>query len=191
MRASRRDHGRVARQFSLNLLGEFVVYRDMEQLALPPSCRRLVALAALKRRPLHRNWVCETLWPGSPPDRAVASLRSALWRLRPMGADALLVVQPQHVAVAPHVWVDWHEVSRLADRSAARDGGADSALKALLDTGDLLEGWTDSWCAAEREHVRELRRTVLAGATSPDGRQLPQHGFSEHILARVTDSRTP
>lgn len=179
----------MARQFSLNLLGEFVVYRDMEQLALPPSCRRLVALTALKRKPLDRNWVCETLWPGSPPNRAVASLRSALWRLRPMGADALLTVRPQDVSLAPHVWVDWHEVTRLADLRAARGGVADPALKALLHEGDLLEGWTDRWCTAEREQLRDLRREVLAAATGPDRRQLPQHGFSHHVLQRFTDSR--
>ncbi|AKS36385.1 AfsR/SARP family transcriptional regulator [Mycolicibacterium goodii] len=179
----------MARQFSLNLLGEFVVYRDMNQLALPPSCRRLIALAALKRRPLHRNWVCGTLWPDSPPNRAVASLRSALWRLRPMGADALLTVRPQDISLAPHVWVDWHEIIRLADLRAARGGVADPALKALLHNGDLLEGWPDRWCASEREHLRELKRDVLAGMTDSDRRQLPQHGFSRNILHRVTDPR--
>ncbi|WP_003896170.1 AfsR/SARP family transcriptional regulator [Mycolicibacterium smegmatis] len=179
------------RQFSLNLLGEFVVYRDMKQLALPPSCRRLVALAALKQRPLHRNWVCETLWPGSPPNRAVASLRSALWRLRPMGADALLEVAPQEITLAANVWVDWHEIIRLTGVRAARGGVADPALKALLHNGDLLEGWPDTWCASEREQLRNLRRDVLAGATDQDRRQLPQHGFRSHLLHRVTDSSWP
>ncbi|MBU8810518.1 transcriptional regulator [Mycolicibacterium goodii] len=181
----------MATEFSLNLLGEFVVYRDMEQLALPPSCRRLVALAALKPKPLNRNWVCEALWPGSLPDRAVASLRSALWRLRPMGADALLTVRRQDISLAPHVWVDWREVTRLADLRATRGGVAEPALKALLHNGELLEGWTDSWCTAERERLRDLRHDVLSSATAPDRRQLPQHGFSPHVLHRVTDLRAP
>ncbi len=107
--AARLEDERVSKQFTLNLLGEFAVYRDMEPLVLPPSCRRLVALAAVKRRELHRSWVCDLLWPDSPPHKAVSSLRSALWRLRPLGADTLLVVRHQYVSLAPEVKVDWHE----------------------------------------------------------------------------------
>lgn len=150
----------MSKQFTLNVLGEFAVYRDMEPLVLPPSCRRLVALAAIKNRELHRNWVCDMLWPGIPPKKSVSSLRSALWRLRPLGADALLVVQHQYVSLAPEVRVDWHDAMALAE------GGPESvpahpALHRLLHCGDLLEGWTDSWCAAERDRYRAIRRSVL------------------------------
>ena len=61
----------MCKQFRLNLLGEFAVYRDMEPLVLPPSCRRLVALAAVKRRELHRSWVCDV---GGDGDNATAML---------------------------------------------------------------------------------------------------------------------
>ena len=108
-----------------------------------------------------------------------------------MGADALLEVQPQEIALAPHVWVDWHEITRLAGLRAARAGVADPALKALLHNGDLLEGWPDTWCTSEREQLRNLRRDVLARATDQDRRQLPQHGFRSHLLHRVSDSSSP
>ena len=83
-------------QFAITMLGGFDVYRDNQLLDLPPSCRRLVALAALKRRALPRGWMCQVLWPTTRPDRATARLRTTLWRLRPMGADGLLVeVHPE------------------------------------------------------------------------------------------------
>ena len=58
--------------------GGFGVYRAPQPLALPPPCQQLVALAALKRRTVHRSWICSTLWPYAPPAKAVASLRSAV-----------------------------------------------------------------------------------------------------------------
>ncbi|MGV0745897.1 AfsR/SARP family transcriptional regulator [Mycolicibacterium sp. XJ870] len=158
----------MPKQFALNLLGEFAVYRDMEPLALPPSCRRVVALAAVKRRELHRDWICATLWPSSTPAKAVASLRSALWRLRPLGADPLLNVNRHYVALAPEVWVDWHEAIGLINRLPAQTAGSDPALRRLLRGGDLLDGWTESWCAAERARYRACReRTALRGLTDP------------------------
>jgi DNA-binding SARP family transcriptional activator len=156
----------MSKQFRLNLLGEFTVYRDLEPLLLPPSCRRVVALAAVKRRELHRSWVCDLLWPGSPPHKAVSSLRSALWRLRPMGADALLVVRHQYVSLAPEVTVDWHEAVALHEAMTVIEGrpvpaGTQPTLRRLIHTGDLLEGWTDSWCIAERDRYRAIQQSVL------------------------------
>lgn len=156
----------MSKQFRLNLLGEFTVYRDTEPLMLPPSCRRLVALAAVKHRELHRSWICDLLWPGSPPHKAESSLRSALWRLRPMGADALLVVRHQYVSLAPEVTVDWHEAVALHDAMTVIEGrpvstGTHPTLRRLMDSGDLLEGWTDSWCVTERDRYRTIRQAVL------------------------------
>ena len=99
-------------QFTLNLLGEFAVYQDMEHVVLPPSCRRVVALA-------------------------------------------------------PHVRVDWHQAVRLIGRPPAARTGVDPKLQHPLRHGDLLDGWTDSWCAAERASYRRLRRAALEIASSP------------------------
>ncbi len=84
----------MSEQFAITLLGGFEVYRDNQLLDLPPSCQRLVALAALKRRAVPRGWMCRTLWPTTRPDRATARLRTTLWRLRPLGAEALLDREP-------------------------------------------------------------------------------------------------
>src|SRR5262245_34055864 len=120
----------------------------METLALPPSCARLVALVALKRRALHRSWLCATLWPSAKPANAVASLRSTLWRLRPIGADRMLVCDTSRVALAPNVAVDWHTATDLVAKTLHEpptDPRLVAELLPLLRAGDLLDGWADAW----------------------------------------------
>ena len=90
-----RNHDQcVTEEFSLKLLGQFAVHRGEQSVELPPTCQRLIGLVALKRRPVHRLWVCAMLWPHAQTRRAIASLRSTMWRLRPMGADPLLEIDP-------------------------------------------------------------------------------------------------
>ncbi|HJT92761.1 MAG TPA: transcriptional regulator [Mycobacterium sp.] len=157
----------MSEQFSLNLLGKFAVYHGDRPVELPPACQRLVALVALKRRPVHRLWVCAMLWPHAPTRRAVASLRSAMWRLRPIGADPLLVVDPQYVALAPEVTVDWHDAVDLIEQLLDDDqpAGADPTLVAdllpLLRAGDLLDRWAEQWLSDERDRYHARRMAAL------------------------------
>jgi DNA-binding SARP family transcriptional activator len=126
-----------------------------------------VALAALKRRAVPRGWLCRTLWPTTRPDRAAARLRTTLWRLRPMGADALLSITPQSVAIAPDVSVDWYESVDLIGellghaQPSGQDRDVAAELLPLLREGALLDGWTDDWNAYARDTYRELRLDAL------------------------------
>lgn len=154
-------------QFSLDLLGGFAVRHGDRTVELPPACQRMLALLALKRRPLHRLWVCAMLWPHTPTRRAVASLRSTMWRLRPAGADPLLLIDPQYVALSSDVTVDWHDATDHIDRLLDHDepAGADpqlvSDLLPLLRAGDLLHGWADKWVVRERVRYRTMRTAAL------------------------------
>jgi DNA-binding SARP family transcriptional activator len=157
----------MSEQFTLSLLGGFAVYCGDRPVDLPPACQRLVALIALKRRPVHRLWVCAMLWPHAPTRRAVASLRSAMWRLRPLGVDPLLVTDPQYVALAPDVSVDWHDATDLIDRLLGPDepAGADPLLVAdllpLLKAGELLDKWVEQWLSDERNRYHAKRMAAL------------------------------
>jgi DNA-binding SARP family transcriptional activator len=157
----------MSEQFTLSLLGGIAVYRGDRPVDLPPACQRLVALIALKRRPVHRLWVCAMLWPHAPTRRAVASLRSAMWRLRPLGVDPLLVTDPQYVALAPDVSVDWHDATDLIDRLLGPDepAGADPLLVAdllpLLKAGELLDKWVEPWLSDERNRYHAKRMAAL------------------------------
>ena len=79
----------MSEQFTITMLGGFEVYRDGQLLDLPPSCQRLVALAALKRRAVPRSWTVPDAVADNaarPGDRAVAHHAVAAapdWEPRP------------------------------------------------------------------------------------------------------------
>jgi DNA-binding SARP family transcriptional activator len=152
----------VSEEFSLKLLGQFAVHRGEQPVELPPACQRLIALVALKRRPVHRLWVCAMLWPHAQTRRAIASLRSTMWRLRPAGADPLLEVDPQYLALASGVSVDWFDavdqIGQLLDHDEPVDPQFVSGLLQLLRAGELLDGWSEPWATAERQRYRAMRK---------------------------------
>ena len=156
----------MAEEFSLNLLGQFAVHRGEQPVELPPACQRLIALVALKRRPVHRLWVCAKLWPHAQTRRAIASLRSTMWRLRPVGADPLLEIDPQYIALAPGVSVDWYDaVDQIGflldhDDPAAVSPQFVADLLPLLRAGQLLDAWAEPWASSERQRYRAMRKAA-------------------------------
>jgi DNA-binding SARP family transcriptional activator len=182
----------------LKLLGGFAVHRGDRPVELPPACQKLVALLALKRRPLHRLWVCATLYPHTQTRRATASLRSAMWRLRPVGADPLLVVDPQYVALSPGVSVDYHDAADLIERllDHGQPAGADPQLVAdllpFLRAGALLDGWAQQWTAGERDRYRAMRASALEVLGRGSDKQVPHYPCgslrSVHTLRSVINT---
>jgi two-component SAPR family response regulator len=154
----------VSEEFALKLLGQFAVHRGEEPVELPPACQRLIALVALKRRPVHRLWVCAMLWPHAQTRRAIASLRSTMWRLRPVGADPLLEIDPQYIALASAVSVDWYDsvdkIGHLLESDEPVDPQFVADLLPLLRAGELLDGWTEPWAHAERQRYRATRKAA-------------------------------
>ncbi|MGE2690806.1 AfsR/SARP family transcriptional regulator [Mycolicibacterium pulveris] len=149
--------------YSLNLLGGFAVHIGDRKVDLPPACQRLVALLALKRRPMHRLWICAILWPNTQTRKAVASLRSATWRLRPVGADPLVAQDCQYVALADDVSVDWHHAVDLMERllGGAVEPQSVAELLPLLRAGELLDTWSEQWVCAERSRYHAMRKSVV------------------------------
>jgi DNA-binding SARP family transcriptional activator len=193
----------VSEEFSLNLLGQFAVYRGEQPVELPPACQRLIALVALKRRPVHRLWVCAMLWPHAQTRRAIASLRSTMWRLRPVGADPLLEIDPQYIALAESVAVDWHDavdhIGRLLDREEPVDPQFVAELLSLLRAGELLEGWSEPWATAERQRYRAMRKEARDTLGRGSEKQAANHAcnsirslHTRHSVRKTNnDSREP
>lgn len=171
----------MTEEFSLKLLGQFAVHRGEQSVELPPACQRLIGLVALKRRPVHRLWVCAMLWPHAQTRRAIASLRSTMWRLRPMGADPLLEIDPQYIALSPSVSVDWYDaadrITRLLDdeEPAAVDPEFVTGLLPLLRAGELLDGWGEQWATAERQRYRAMRRAARDTLGRGHEKQVPKY----------------
>jgi len=187
----------VSDEFALKLLGQFAVQRGEEPVELPPACQRLIALVALKRRPVHRLWVCAMLWPHAQTRRAIASLRSTMWRLRPVGADPLLEIDPQYIALSSDVSVDWYhavdQIQHLLENDEPVDPQFVSELLPLLRAGELLDGWTEPWAHAERQRYRATRKAARDALGGNPEKQVATYACgsmrSAHTLHSVRKSK--
>jgi DNA-binding SARP family transcriptional activator len=121
-----------------------------------------VAYVALHRGPATRSHVAGMLWLDAPESRAMASLRSALWRLRRPGLQ-IIQARGEQLSLVPGIQVDVLELSTVA--RGWRDGVTAHShldpLDRLAMSGDLLSDWYDDWVLVERERFRQLRLQVL------------------------------
>ena len=135
----------------VRLLGTLEVELDGAIIDTPPSQRpwAVFAYLALAGRAIPRAELASRFWPDVLDQSARASLRSALWALRRRLGDAL-VVDRERVGLRADasLWVDVHELARLADAGVPADAWE-------LCRGELLEGMEDEWALAARERHRE------------------------------------
>src|SRR2546421_4319112 len=127
------------------LVGGFQLVEGEAQVALAEGSQRLLALLALRGRPVKRLLVAGTLWPDVTEGRAYASLRSALSRLDGTVRDAV-EVNPSDLRLSSSVQVDLREAQLLAHRLLeAADQPLDpadlsgAAIAALSE--ELLPDW--------------------------------------------------
>jgi DNA-binding SARP family transcriptional activator len=145
----------------LALLKGFELTNDGQPVPLPMTAQRLLAFLAVQDRPTRRPLVAGTLWPDTTEERANASLRTALWRLR---ACRLPVVQSgsAHLSLHPDLKVDLREIAPLIDSLLDHRVRCDRLeLGELALAGDLLPDWYEDWLLIERERFRQLRLHAL------------------------------
>jgi DNA-binding SARP family transcriptional activator len=153
--------GAAAPAVRLCLLGGFRVEIGGHATEAPAGVQRLLAFLALRPQALQRRYAAGFLWLDVQDERAAANLRSALWRVRQLGAP-LVVARGSMIGLHPQVSVDVREAA-----DAGRRWLADGRTPAELDAGvalfesDLLPDWYEEWVAAERERFRQLRLHVL------------------------------
>jgi DNA-binding SARP family transcriptional activator len=144
----------------LNLLDGFGLVCDGETVHLPSSSQRVLAFLALRGRRTSRARVAYTLWADAGDARALASLRSALWRLRQAG-HPVVITTDDALGLAPGVRVDLYEGLRLA--AGILDGSSEATPSTAASglVGELLPDWYDEWVLVERERFNELRVHAL------------------------------
>jgi DNA-binding SARP family transcriptional activator len=157
---------------SVALLGGFTLTVDHVVVDLPVRSQRVVALVALGGR-TSRSRVAGTLWPETSENRALASLRTVIWRINRV-TDGLVSTRGPALDLGPFVDVDVRRLAR-AGLAVLRDGSAmdRGALDPIPGSAELLPDWDDEWLLADRERLRQLRLHVLeaqAGRLSADGR---------------------
>lgn len=139
--------------FELRLLGGFALRRCARPLVLPESLQRLIAYLAL-RGPAPRRTAAGVLWPSTSDGRAMASMRTAVWRLG-RTAHGLLAPPSDVLALHGEVTVDVVAI----DGSPAGGAGL-----------ELLPGWYDDWVIMDRERLRHrcLRAMEAVAETAID-----------------------
>jgi DNA-binding SARP family transcriptional activator len=146
---------------SLQLLDGFELRHHGSLLPLTKGSQRILAFLALTDREVERGAAAYQLWPDKTEDRAVANLRSALWRIRQQPAS-LVVTTATRVRLHPDVWVDARDgVCELQSLSPDAILSDDSAMSLR---GELLPDWYDEWLLIERERLRQVRLHALEEA---------------------------
>lgn len=130
--------------------------------------------------------IAGVLWPNSTQDKAQASLRSALWRLRRVNGR---IVCSTHdcLALADDVTSD---VGTLLDVSHRLDEGLDPEGGCQLTPSwfscELLPEWCDDWVLFERER---FRLTALHTLEALSGWHLSRSEFSASTKAALAAIR--
>jgi DNA-binding SARP family transcriptional activator len=178
-----------AEPIRLKLLGGFTLQRGHEEIVVAPSAQRLVALLALRDRPLSRAYLAGVLWPDCSAERSLADLRTALWRVN-QAPTPLVTISGLRLRLHAEIGVDVRAL--MAFGRAAGDRHATLAIAELAGISwpelalDLLPDWDDDWLLNDRERVRQLRLHALESMTE----QLSLRGHHvaaiEAALAAVT-----
>lgn len=130
---------------------------------------RLVALLALTGCPVPRSMAAGRIWGDACQERATASLRTALWRLR-QRHDGLVDGNRDRVWLGSAVTVDVVVARRRALAVVTDDDVAATASPGDFRR-DLLPTLDDDWVALERERYRQLRLNALEAVAAANARR--------------------
>ncbi len=148
----------------LTLIGSFALWRGTEELGVAASGQRLIALLALRDRPVGRLHVAGTLWADYPMERSLADLRTALWRVN-QSSEQVIAATPSFLRLDADVEVDVRNLVAFARRLTQAEtpseiADLDSVGLAML-VGELLPDWYDDWLQDEREGLRQTQLHAL------------------------------
>jgi DNA-binding SARP family transcriptional activator len=160
------DRGDAAPALEIRVLSGFQLLHRGVEVQLSETAERLIAVLAVKGRPLHRLRLSAMFWPDASEKQALANLRSALWRITGPPHDAL-DIGSRSLGIASSVWVDLRTADALAQQLLDRTSVLTE--EQLLGTpahlqGDLLTGWYDDWAIQESERWRQRRMHALEAA---------------------------
>lgn len=144
----------------VTLLGGFRLTVDDRPVGVPASTQRIISLLALRGRS-GRSRLAGSLWPETTEARALASLRTAIWRANQVSPG---LVESAHdtVDLTGDVQVDVTDLIRTAHEVLDGRGTVSLDAPGLTQVeADLLPDWNDEWLVVDRERLRQLRLHVL------------------------------
>ncbi len=144
-----------ATTIQVRLLSGFEVRSPAGAIDVPHVGSRLVAYLALQQRPVSRPTVAGILWPETTQEKAQASLRSALWRVR-RACDAIIECHHECLGLARSVEVDVDSLLAVCCSKPERNVTdlPTSDIPFSWFACELLPDWYDDWVVFERERFR-------------------------------------
>jgi DNA-binding SARP family transcriptional activator len=149
----------------LGLLGGFSLVVDGSERRLPIHAQRVLAYLALRREGPHpgyrRQALADQLWSDAPAERSLASLRTALWRIRQADEHVVRATRAA-VQLDDRVEVDVRQCIAQARRLVVAGSPLDPR-DVVVDglSGDLLPNWEEDWLLLEREQIRQVQVRAL------------------------------
>jgi DNA-binding SARP family transcriptional activator len=145
---------------SLTLLGGFSLLIERQPVDVPVSAQKLLGLLGI-RGPMSRSRIAGTLWPEVAEDRAMASLRTSIWRIQQLHRG-IVAATANTVELAGTVGIDVREMTATARRLLDEQMG-DLPLWWLSARfqGDLVPDWPEDSLVVDRERLRQLRLHAL------------------------------
>jgi DNA-binding SARP family transcriptional activator len=152
----------MAGSASLSVLGGFDLSVSQRSISLTSNAQRVLGFVAVSGSAQQRDVVAGQLWPLGTQERAMANLRTALWRIR-QASPRLIRTSRDTIGLEEVVQVDYTELGARARRLL---GGMESTEETVMlphrpFEQDLLPGWDEEWLLLERERYRQLRIHAL------------------------------
>ncbi|HWA81374.1 MAG TPA: BTAD domain-containing putative transcriptional regulator [Acetobacteraceae bacterium] len=174
----------MSARFRLILLGAFALEADGRAVgSLPRKAQALLALLALRDRPMSRERAADLLWTTSAPDQARHSLRQTLWVLNSQAGGDFIS------AKSGDLWLDHDSIVSDAAEIIALANAVDRETLsrcAALYRGSLLENLSsvspgfDEWLLAERARLSGLAMQALRRLADAEA---AVHNFDAAVVA--------
>ncbi len=184
----------------LTTLGTFALTVDAASIPEPATKKArtlLVYLILNQLQVIPRERLLELLWPEAEPERARASLSTALWSVRKTlkgaGVDAEATIQSTNSALT---WLRPVTSDVIEFRELAKAGDVKSKSRAVqLYGGDFLEDDYEEWSLSQRESLARQYEQLLADLlqSSPDvdvaHRLLSRDPYNEDAYVTLIDAQ--
>jgi DNA-binding SARP family transcriptional activator len=146
----------------LEILDRFRLRAGTSYIEVPPRSAMVLAYLAVRDRPVRRSVVADALWPTLSERRALAGLRSAIYRLHAPAPRPIILATSESLELTPALQIDLREAITLA-RNLATTATFPAHLGQVvrLLSRELLPDWEQDWIESEREHFRQLRLRAL------------------------------
>jgi DNA-binding SARP family transcriptional activator len=140
------------------VLGRFAIELDGGEV-ISTGAERLIAFLALHDGLQARPYVAGMLWPDLPQKRALANVRTHLWRISTVFGQGVVAAHTNSLGLDPTVCLDLHVCRSYA--SAIRSGRLVPHEAVDVLGAELLPACYEDWCQPARERHRQLRLHAL------------------------------